>query len=84
MELELDLAAPMPVARDALRGVMARAPSANTLLDEMLGDEDENQRGFNEDELARIGNLRLTQQKAHLILRALQELLAERGLTGRR
>lgn len=81
MELELDISAPLPVRHDELRGVMARAPSANTLLDEMLGDDDDDQRGFTEEELARIGNLRLTQQKTHAILRALQELLAERGLS---
>jgi hypothetical protein len=55
-----------------------RPQSANTLLDEMLG-EDERERGFSEEELVRVGTLRMTQQKTNTIVRALQELLREKG-----
>jgi hypothetical protein len=80
LELQLDFAPPLPLRSDAEppRPVGRRAPSANTLLDEMLGDE-EQPRGFSEEELARIGSLRLTQQKTHAIVKVLQELLTDKG-----
>jgi len=80
MEIQLDLAAPLPLHSDSEppRTAGRRAPSANTLLDEMLGD-DEKARGFSEEELARIGHLRLTQQKTHAIVKVLQELLTDKG-----
>jgi hypothetical protein len=77
MELELDDAPPLPTHVPEPERV-ERPQSANTLLDEMLG-EDERERGFSEEELVRVGNLRMTQQKTNTIVRALQELLREKG-----
>ncbi len=77
LELELDVTPPPPLA-GPLAAMLRAPPSANTLLDEMLGD-DERERGFSEEELARLGNLRLTQQKTQTIIRALLELLREKG-----
>jgi hypothetical protein len=77
MELELDDAPPLPTHVPEPERV-ERPQSANTLLDEMLG-EDERDRGFTEEELVRIGNLRMTQQKTNTIVRALHELLREKG-----
>jgi hypothetical protein len=81
MDLQLDTSAPLPLRGQADPLPPRRAPSANTLLDEMLGDE-EKPRGFSEEELARIGHLRLTQQKTHAIVKVLQELLTEKGYYG--
>ncbi len=77
MEIELDDAPPLPTHVPEPERV-ERPQSANTLLDEMLG-EDERDRGFTEEELVRVGNLRMTQQKTNTIVRALQELLREKG-----
>jgi Type II secretion system (T2SS), protein E, N-terminal domain len=77
VEIELDLAPP-PAVAGPMATMLRAPPSANTLLDEMLG-EDERERGFSEEELARLGSLRLTQQKTQTIIRALLELLREKG-----
>jgi Type II secretion system (T2SS), protein E, N-terminal domain len=77
LEIELDLAPP-PAVAGPMAAMLRAPPSANTLLDEMLG-EDERERGFSEEELARLGSLRLTQQKTQTIIRALLELLREKG-----
>lgn len=62
-------------------GVMGRAPSANTLLDEIMGDDHAPaQEGFTEAELVRLDACRLNQEKASTIIRALKELLAEKGI----
>jgi hypothetical protein len=57
--------------------VGARAPSANTMLDEFLDDDGGE---FTEAEVARIEACRLNQDKAATILRAVQELLKEKGV----
>jgi hypothetical protein len=77
---QLDLRAP-PKPGDAPRGVLGRPPSANTMLDEILGDDDAPAAdgGFTEAELVRLDACRLNQQKASTIIRALNELLAEKG-----
>lgn len=64
-------------------GVMGRPPSANTLLDEILGADDAAAAtdGFTEAELVRLDACRINQEKASTIIRALQQLLAEKGLT---
>jgi hypothetical protein len=59
---------------------MNRPPSANTMLDEFLDEGDApNSDGFNAEELARIDAAQANQAKAASILRALQELLTEKG-----
>lgn len=80
MGLELDdsAPAPMPTRSGGLSPAMKATPSANTLLDEMMGEGDK-ERGYTQEELARIGNLRLTHERTSLMLRALQELLREKG-----
>lgn len=57
-------------------------PSANTMLDEMFDDADEAAPagGFTEAELERLEAARLNQEKTTAILRALEALLAEKGL----
>jgi hypothetical protein len=74
---------PLNHAKPVPTGVMAHAPGANTLLDEMMEDEqiptgDE----FTEAELVRLDACRLNQEKASTIMQALSELLAEKGLVG--
>lgn len=63
----------------ASTGVMGRAPSANTLLDEILDEGTPGHEGFTEAELVRLDACRLNQEKASTIIRALGELLAEKG-----
>lgn len=74
---ELDHSAPPPTSR-ASPEVMARRPSANTLLDEMLGDHAPPAE-LTEEQLARLGSLRRTQEKTSTILSALRALLIEKG-----
>lgn len=72
---------PRPNAPNTPTGFLGKAPSANTMLDEILGDdptEAENE-GFTEEELVRLDACRLNQEKASTIIRALTELLAEKG-----
>lgn len=74
---ELDDAAPPPPGAPPPRNA-----SANTMLDEMFGDEGAAApAGFTQEELTRLDAARLNQQKTAAILRALQELLAEKGFT---
>lgn len=80
--LELDTSAPPP--RDAPPPgppVLRRAPSANTMLDEMFDEAQEKaaEGGFTEAELTRLEAARVNQEKASAILRALEELLVEKG-----
>ncbi|MBL8921867.1 MAG: general secretion pathway protein GspE [Myxococcaceae bacterium] len=65
-------------------GFMAKAPSANTMLDEILGDDptEATNEGFTEEELVRLDACRLNQEKASTIIRALTELLTEKGHLG--
>jgi hypothetical protein len=73
--LQLDLRRP-PRASPSSR---SRHKSANTLLDEMLaGDE---AHGFSETELARLKLCLTNQDKASTIIRAIRELLAEKGFS---
>lgn len=68
-------------APPAPTGVMARAPSANTLLDEIMGDaRAPAAEGLTPEELVRLDACRLNQEKASTIIRALKELLAEKGI----
>lgn len=68
-------------AQAAPTGVMGRAPSANTLLDEIMGDDHSPaQEGFTEAELVRLDACRLNQEKASTIIRAIKELLTEKGI----
>jgi hypothetical protein len=83
---QLDLRAPPKPgaarsAESAPSGFLSRPPSANTLLDEMMGDEPEAHaiRGFTEEELVRLDAARLNQEKAATIMRTLTELLTEKG-----
>lgn len=82
---QLDLKEPpKPGARAAVGGVGSRPPSANTLLDEILGDDaSATQEGFTEAELVRLDACRLNQEKASTIIRALNELLTEKGYLSR-
>jgi hypothetical protein len=60
---------------------MARAPSANTLLDEIMGDaRAPAAEGLTPEELVRLDACRLNQEKASTIIRALKALLAEKGI----
>ena len=79
--LELELDRSPPPAASLPTGVLAHRPSANTLLDEMLGEEDAPP-DFSQEDLARLGNLRRTQEKTSTILRALREILTEKGYLG--
>lgn len=79
---QLDLKEPpRPGARgSAPASVGNRPPSANTLLDEILGDDaSATQEGFTEAELVRLDACRLNQEKASTIIRTLNELLTEKG-----
>ncbi len=69
-------APPQPVAPppDAFR----KSPSANTLLDEMF-EEQARPQGFTAEELQRLEAARVNQEKTSTILRALTELLREKG-----
>lgn len=63
-------------------GVMARPPSAGTLLDELLdgGDAPAPVVGhFTAEDLQRLATARINQEKTGTILRVLQELLAAKG-----
>lgn len=77
---QLDLRAP-PKPGDAPQGMLGRPPSANTMLDEMFGDDDDakGSAGFTDEELVRLDACRLNQEKASTIIRALNELLTEKG-----
>jgi hypothetical protein len=79
MELELDDAPPPP--RDETPASSSRNPSANTMLDEMFdgAGAQAGQGGFTEAELQRLETVRVNQEKAGIILRALEALLAEKG-----
>ncbi|MBL9038206.1 MAG: hypothetical protein JNG84_06830 [Archangium sp.] len=63
----------------AMAAMMKRAPSANTLLDEMLADEVDEGGGLSVQELQRLETARAAQEKAGQILHALNELLREKG-----
>jgi hypothetical protein len=78
LELDLD-STPVPMRQQAASAVTRAPPSANTLLDDLMGN-DEDEHGFTEEELARIDELRLTHERTTAIVRALQELLREKGL----
>lgn len=56
-----------------------RAPSANTMLDELVGDPRD--LDLTADELRRVEAVKVNQEKASAILRALEELLKEKGLS---
>lgn len=79
-DLELDDSAPPP-RESAPPGPGGRNPSANTMLDEMFDEADEQQAsgGFTEAELTRLETARVNQEKAAAILRALEALLADKG-----
>ncbi len=67
-------------AEPAPSGFLGRRPSANTLLDEMMGGaEPAEARGFTEEELVRLDAARLNQEKAATIMRTVTELLTEKG-----
>ncbi len=84
---ELDMSAPPKpgeapeAAGPPIGSFLARPPSANTLLDEMLGDE--HQAGLSPEELKRLEAVAANQERATSILRALEELLREKGLLPR-
>jgi Type II secretion system (T2SS), protein E, N-terminal domain len=72
LELMLDdRAPPAPVA--------SRPPSANTLLDELLGDEVP-RTGFTPEQLKQLGELQRRQEQTTIILQAVLDLLADKGL----
>jgi hypothetical protein len=77
---ELDSSAPPPPgAPDGVPDLqLQHKPSANSLLDEVLGDG-RAATGLTADELSRLETLELNQQKAGAILKALDELLKEKG-----
>jgi hypothetical protein len=80
---EFDAEAP-PSPREAApskapAGWLARPPSANTMLDDFLDDEPGKTDGLNAEELKRLEAAKANQAKAGAILRALQQLLAEKG-----
>lgn len=56
-----------------------RAPSANTMLDELVGDPGD--LDLTADELKRVEAVKTNQDKASAILRALEALLKEKGLS---
>ena len=58
---------------------MNKPPSANTMLDEFLDEGEGGSDGFTTEEVARIESAQVNQAKAASILRALQELLTEKG-----
>jgi hypothetical protein len=58
---------------------MSKPPSANTMLDEFLDDEPAKTDGFTAEEVARLETVKVNQAKAGAILRALQQLLTEKG-----
>lgn len=75
---QLDL---RPPPAPAEQPVGRRAPSANTLLDEFLEDEPKSAGAtFTPADLTRIEACRLNQEKAATILRAVRELLTEKGI----
>ncbi len=76
---QLDLRSP-PKPAAPPSDVGSRPPSANTLLDEFLDEPKSSGAAFSPADLARIEACRLNQEKAATILRAVQELLAEKGL----
>lgn len=80
---ELDGTAPpkpnaAPIGK-APAGFMSRPPSANTMLDDFLEDEEVKSDGLTAEELQRLETAKANQAKAGAILRALQQLLAEKG-----
>ncbi|MEW6430043.1 MAG: hypothetical protein AB1730_00935 [Myxococcota bacterium] len=79
MDLELD-DAPPPARTEAPRPI-GKNPSANTMLDEMFEEAGSRaeQGGFSEAELQRLETARVNQEKASVILRALEALLSEKG-----
>jgi hypothetical protein len=81
--LELDTTEPPPPTQEPPRGAPApkRAPSANTMLDEMFDEAGDKAgaSGFTEAEHARLEAARVNQEKTSAILRALEALLAEKG-----
>lgn len=80
---QLDLRAPPPAqpAREPQEQHYSRSKSANTMLDEILGDEEERP-DFTPEELVRLDACRLNQQKASRIVDALRVLLREKGILG--
>lgn len=71
---------PKPGQQATPESFLTRPPSANTMLDEILGDDPtEAGNGFTEEELVRLDACRLNQEKAATIIRALTELLTEKG-----
>jgi hypothetical protein len=58
---------------------MKKPPSANTMLDEFLEEDTSKTGGFTTEELARLETVKVNQAKAGAILRALQQLLTEKG-----
>jgi hypothetical protein len=78
LELELDTELPEP-RRPAREEVLAmRAPSTNTLLDEMLGDAEVSPE-FSPEAQARLAALQANQQRTASALQAMEELLREKG-----
>lgn len=58
---------------------MNKPPSANTMLDEFLEEDTSKNGGFTSEELARLETVKVNQAKAGAILRAIQQLLTEKG-----
>lgn len=77
---QLDLSQPPPT-ETAQPVHYSRSKSANTMLDEIMGDEDAPKSEFTEEELVRLDAARLNQEKASRIVQALTELLQEKGYT---
>jgi hypothetical protein len=82
---ELDSSAPpAPDAEPTTHGAgipdlqLSQRPSANSLLDELVG-AGEKSSGLTPEEVVRLETLALNQQKAGAILKALDELLREKG-----
>lgn len=78
---QLDLRAPPKPGEPPPPVHYSKTKSANTMLDEILGDDDEPapRSGFTPEELVRLDACRLNQEKASRIIGALTELLTEKG-----
>jgi hypothetical protein len=83
--LELDDSAPPPPGSDGETasywgsGPIKAPPGASTLLDELVGDARAVE--LTDDEQRRLESVRINQDKASAILRALEALLKEKGVT---
>lgn len=77
---ELDLSEPPSADGSSREAFMKKAPSANTMLDEFMDDEAPKSAELTDEELKRLGEVQKNQARTSAILRALQELLAEKGV----